>query len=1086
MRRPRVQTRGILSQTAPQSPVHSVFSDLAQLSEAGANFVRPAAIEQATVEGGNATYRDEDGILRVDEKNVLGGEMAEVHNRAAYAAYSADAQLDLGENLAELAEKFQFDPAGFKKAAEAYTQNMVKGAPGVLQAGMRTTARAEVLRRFNGLQNSMISRSRGRASSSTKKLRDTLVNDAVSLYAEGGDTEEYRAKMQEIEAVTGYRVGEEFIEENSDEGAAFLSEVSEMAHGARAARLIEGMKDRTGLTDDEREAASGELARASEAAIRKFSPKLRGELLRIDGLTMVRGMTSVDAASRIAAVSGSAPSEENLSHTRKALEAEGASISTPMMILAHEFGPDQAVAIKAAEYGAPIEDVAPLPATLKTHLAGRTAGEVVSWSERQSILKSDDIYAMGPKIRRAIMGSSLPTSEKEALLEVAQSELNRRAKDQRAIEDAEFDEVKARVDAGEVVLPLEVTQNHGISDEGQKKLVSAIMDRAGFTDRVLGAQAMLSDEGAVFDPTSTGENNDFDNLIKTGLADGEKILDNPEVTRFAAAIAVKRGRVPKTLAGALGGAINSGDIDAIVGAMNVITSIHEENPLAFDHSDSRKLAKAFLDYRFFAQFGTAEEAAAKLAEMNSPEFRQTEEALKGGLKDALEKLDSDDILAEFDTFVPFDKPRFASPMQEGVFMIEYKKLYGAEYLETNGNAELAKERTLDAMKRVYGVSEFAGGNLMKYAPEALNGRIDGSHDWMQEQLSDEMTQRLIDSGAIPAMTRDVAVPGGPVPNIIPAKAIRLVPDATTERNVNAGAAATYAVYYDANGNGDFEDIEMAPGRFYFDRSKKSTTKEEFESEVADYQSEKEFFAEIERQLTQDAEFGVMGGINVNPPPRDRAPDFMTNGPRRPSVAPTGGLSDLDLPAILTRSEPLTRPPTRPQAAAMDDGYVSDGSESVNFDGTPMTEHKGMAAPGKMEPHAVPSAPVRADTPADGLVGRRFGPMEITGADGSRKAAMDTAIVIGKRAGSMAEYDVSDFGFAKKARGLSTKVGVGVALSYGGHIDIALPMDFIAAAFPPSAEADKYRQLLSAAEAAGDRDAVIRILGRAMSEVQGGQ
>lgn len=141
-RTPRVEPRTVISDFAtPQVPAGQGWAALADAAETIGQVLRPAALQAAREEGAKSTYRDENGVLRVSEKSLLGGEMAAEHNAAAHAAYLGEFAVDLRDSLNELATANEFDPGGFKAAAKEYVDLTTKGAPVGLREEVRLDPR---------------------------------------------------------------------------------------------------------------------------------------------------------------------------------------------------------------------------------------------------------------------------------------------------------------------------------------------------------------------------------------------------------------------------------------------------------------------------------------------------------------------------------------------------------------------------------------------------------------------------------------------------------------------------------------------------------------------------------------------------------------------------------------------------------------------------------------------------------------------------------------------------------------------------------------------------------------------------------
>lgn len=293
---PEVIRRNPLSQVAATpAPSGQGWAALANLAQIGANFVKPAAMKQAAEEGLKAVYRDQDGTLKVEEKSVLGGEFADTHNTAAYAKYLAQKKIDMSQTFTELAQKYEFDPAGFKSASDAYIRIMEEdeSVPAALKEDILLYARAEGQNRFNGLYKMETDRNYRDADRNTKTHRDMLVDDYVNLFM-AGDTKAAEAKYREIEEVSRFRESAPYISETPAESDAYLRGVRSSAKVARLMQRLSETSGATSLSDEMKAEIDGVLndPDIDPDTRRRLYVATQGRLKGIDANSIVDGLTS--------------------------------------------------------------------------------------------------------------------------------------------------------------------------------------------------------------------------------------------------------------------------------------------------------------------------------------------------------------------------------------------------------------------------------------------------------------------------------------------------------------------------------------------------------------------------------------------------------------------------------------------------------------------------------------------------------------------------------------------------------------------------------------------------------------------------
>jgi hypothetical protein len=226
---------------------------LAQMAKAGADFVRPKAIEDAQIAGANSVYRDDTGKLQVDERNVLGGELSDAHNSAAFAKYLSQRSIDTRATMTELATQFQFDPEGFRNASAAYVESLRTddSAPPLLVEQIAMDAETEASRRFNGLYVEQVDRTNREADRETATQREMLADDYINLMM-SGDTEGAAAVMAQIEGITGFRSEAPFISETPAEAEAFLRGTRGAARALQLTRQLDGLQNADSITPEAR------------------------------------------------------------------------------------------------------------------------------------------------------------------------------------------------------------------------------------------------------------------------------------------------------------------------------------------------------------------------------------------------------------------------------------------------------------------------------------------------------------------------------------------------------------------------------------------------------------------------------------------------------------------------------------------------------------------------------------------------------------------------------------------------------------------------------------------------------------------
>lgn len=293
-----------ISQVAPQGGQRGAgWAVLADVTKSAVEFIRPAAEEQAQEAGLNAVYRDENGQLKIDEFSPLSGELGQVANAAAYAKFLSQRQIDMRDTFTELAIHHQFDPDGFRQAADDYVSTLQseEGVPDVLREELVGAAQNESSARFNGLLTSQIDRTQRDAARSTAAQRDMLADDYINLTI-AGDQEGAARIYTEMQGLTDFRASAPYINETAEEGEAYLRGARGAAQATQLTQILTGLEGASSISDDQREQIQALLDDpdiSPQTRVRLYEAT-QGRLQGIDGRAAADALArqDVDAAVR--------------------------------------------------------------------------------------------------------------------------------------------------------------------------------------------------------------------------------------------------------------------------------------------------------------------------------------------------------------------------------------------------------------------------------------------------------------------------------------------------------------------------------------------------------------------------------------------------------------------------------------------------------------------------------------------------------------------------------------------------------------------------------------------------------------------
>lgn len=868
-RTPRVRQTDVISDFAsPRIPAGEGWAALADSAAAISGFLMPAAKQAAATEGAQATYRDENGVLRVDLRSPLGGEVAAAHNNAATAAYLGQIETDIRADLSELATQHEFDPGGFREAAKAELDVLTQGAPPSLRPVVRRKVDAEAGHVFNRLYRASIERQRDAADKNSLAARKAAAEDAVSLFQMNGDSPEFREKFDEVMQITRFRANSPWIGETEAEGEAFIDAVMGDAKAASLRKTLEDISGARSVSDEQRaelEAAVQDLDLSHQARDQIYG-LLNGTLRTIDARQIIDDMTAGDFWSRLAFVeSGGDPAAiptdpetgeprssasgrfqitnptfvravkqlrsqgrakwahglsdgEILEHkadpgkekkaaeqirtsNREALEANGIPTNDGTEYLAWFLGSGDAVKVLKAAPNTPVAELVD-PDSIEANpgvLGGRTAGQVVRWARGKMRVKSSDVVEMNRR---------LAAIEDQEVRGKAASLLNEWYGRQRQAEAEAAEEYRLRIASGDDVTSNEILGDPRLDDNDQATLLNSLASRDSASIEIQNTLAKLGNTNARFDPYNSSERNAVDDAYTAMIGDADPLDNIPAVT--AAQIANRTGYLPESSFNAVRGALLSQDPERLAGAMDFAEQVQSKVPSAFNvYGGSGEVRKAVAEFRHHARLGrTSQEAAEHMVAARDPEQmmqrknRGTEaERLAGDMTEQ-------DVLTEFDSSIWSD-PSLA-PRQASVdrMMSLFRQEFEREFIAT-GDEDVAKARALEGLKRTYGVSNLTGDSrLMRLPPENFYPPVDGSHDWLAEQLENDVNSWVF--GEMAGLGGEdtsgfiaTAIPREMRPEqlspTVSMEDVFLVADDETQMDVNAGRPPSYRVFYDRDG-----------------------------------------------------------------------------------------------------------------------------------------------------------------------------------------------------------------------------------------------------------------------------------------------
>jgi len=298
-----------------------------------------------------------------------------------------------------------------------------------------------------------------------------------------------------------------------------------------------------------------------------------------------------------------------------------------------------------------------------------------------------------------------------------------------------------------------------------------------------------------------GSNPNWNPLDSADTATANKVFDRlselvstPEQRQTVVDDFVRRtGVIPNSIAADLRRGAFSEDPAALSQAMGEAARIEKLAPESFQTmSSGGDLRKDLASFQHLVNNRglSAEDAARRLIERRSPEYRVNEEVL-GSLADkAVKDLEVGDITDAFDEGIFSLEPGAGvDPSTSNALLAEYREAFREEFIRVGGDEGEAKARAAKELARTWGVSTVSGDKqMMKYPPEKFYPAIDGGYGYIVDDLA-ETARGFVGGDIGRAMLR---------------------PDQGTAADIRAGRPPRYRLFYERAVDGQMI-VDQVPG-----------------------------------------------------------------------------------------------------------------------------------------------------------------------------------------------------------------------------------------------------------------------------------
>lgn len=305
------------------------------------------------------------------------------------------------------------------------------------------------------------------------------------------------------------------------------------------------------------------------------------------------------------------------------------------------------------------------------------------------------------------------------------------------------------IQTGEVSSPQQILDS-GMNDADKASLISALRSRQG--DQITTAEAVAAYQNGALtvDPYSSDGRKRVDavgDVISKAVPVDQQQAAYEELVR-------QTGTLPQSVLNSIRAGADSQIAAEVEAAMQAASRFAQVNPSALGRREGGEAVQRKVDdFDYFVNTLNLSptEAARRIAEQNDPNKVRDRKALEPAAKEFRKQLEGTDIGSMFDdSFLGWrSNPNvgFTEGQAAGI-AADYLAIAEEQFYLTSGNAELAKTRAEQEMKRLYGITEIGGSRtIMKYPPEKYWPAMPGASDpyaYAKDQLINDLAEAFPD------------------------------------------------------------------------------------------------------------------------------------------------------------------------------------------------------------------------------------------------------------------------------------------------------------------------------------------------------
>lgn len=352
------------------------------------------------------------------------------------------------------------------------------------------------------------------------------------------------------------------------------------------------------------------------------------------------------------------------------------------------------------------------------------------------------------------------------------------------------------IETGTINSELEILNDPVLTDAHKADLLASFKTKN--EDRILAEKALAALQGGTLavDSYDSKDRKVIDNMFEEVLKVGEP----EDIQATTEEIVRQTGVVPQKAVNTMRRGLESTDVGDVQNAVQAAQRLATVDPSALGRRDGgSELQTAADDFTYYVNRLnlTPEEAAQRIMEARDPEKKRDRKVLEPLANEFVKQLAEEDLASSFDAGLFSGDPAMGfTPAQAAGIQAEFIDIARDEFYRANGDPEIAKNRAIESMKRLYGVTEVTGSPvLMKHPPERYwPAHRETGLAYAGVQLRQELGEAFPDIGYL----------GIDLPKV------QLVTTPETDAMVKAGEMPAYGVLFtDQNGV-----MQTLPGKLW--------------------------------------------------------------------------------------------------------------------------------------------------------------------------------------------------------------------------------------------------------------------------------